>query len=191
MEFSRFNFQFVLSLIFIVVISSCQHSTNKSDDKIPITSNDTSKSKSINNSGVQKPTSWINDFEHIIDNNSIDTLTFLVNEFEEKTAVTIAVVTTATFSPFNSIEEFSEDLGNKWGIGLKEINNGIMIVVSANQRKVRIFTGLGMDQLLSDDAGIKIVNEQMLPSFQQGNYPVGIKKGVKEIMRVIMLQAVK
>lgn len=189
MKNNKFNFLFTTSFILLLISSSCKNATNKEQDTNQIVSTDTAKQQLTGQTGVQKPASWINDFEHIIDNNSIDTLTFLVNDFEEKTAVTIAVVTTATFSPFNSIEEYSEDLGNKWGIGLKEINNGMMVVVSATQRKVRIFTGLGMDQLLSDQAGIKIVNEQMLPDFKQGNYSSGIIKGVKEIRRVLLLQA--
>ncbi len=190
MNSKPFNFFIAAALFIAVGNSACQHAKNTTEESTSVTA-DTSKKQISYHAGTQKPASWINDFEHIIDNNTIDTLTFLVNDFEEKTAVTIAVVTTATFSPFNSIEEYSEDLGNKWGIGLKEINNGMMVVVSATQRKVRIFTGLGMDQLLSDAAGIKIVNEQMLPSFQQGNYSVGITKGVKEIRRVLLLQAEK
>ena len=65
------------------------------------------------------------------------------------------------------------------------------MVVSSTQRQVRISTGLGMEQLLPDQQCQEIVNTQMLPSFKQGNYALGISSGVKEIMRVLLLQALK
>ena len=188
----KFNFLIVFALIFVAANSSCQNTIEKRNDTNQVLTDSIKPQLTIAaDTAVQKPVGWVNDFEHIIDNKTIDTLTFLISDFQEKTAVQIAVVTTASFSPHTTINDYATWLGNKWGIGLKEINNGILVVVSSTQRQVRISTGLGMEQLLPDQQCQEIVNTHMLPSFKQGNYAMGISSGVKEIMRVLLLQALK
>lgn len=183
----KFNFLFVLALIFSSLNSSCQSDANKSEDKTA-TIDSSNFIQEDEDTVAQMPSSLVNDFEHLLDNGSIDTLTAIVNDFQDKTAIQIAIVTTPSFFPKNTIADYSVWLGNKWGIGLKKINNGIMVVTSATQHQCRISTGLGMEQLLSDEACQKIVTEKMLPYFQQENYREGISQGVKEIMRVLLLQ---
>ncbi len=183
----KFNFLFVATMVFSALNSSCQNEANKTADKTATVSATTGIHEDIDTT-VQMPSSLVNDFEHLLDNRSIDTLTAIVNDFQDKTAIQIAVVTTSSFYPKTTIAEYSVWLGDKWGIGLKKINNGIMVVISATQHQCRISTGLGMEQLLSDEDCQKIVTEKMLPYFQQENYPEGISQGVKEIMRVLLLQ---
>ncbi len=189
MKNNKFNLLIGISIWIIIQSTSCQNKTENNNQEV-VSATDSSAKKPVSANGINKPENPVNDFENILDQATIDTLNFLLNDFDEKTAVQIFVVTTANFSPFNSIDEYSIDMGNKWGVGLNEVNNGILVVVSSTLRQVRISTGLGMEQLLADTICKQIVNEKMLPEFKKANYPLGIKMGVKEIMRHIISQAV-
>ncbi len=203
----KYNSNLLLSafLFYTSLLFSCQHSSENSS----VTVDSTAKIDSVKNidstkafnsiaphnstslksgSLFPKPANWVADYEHILDEQSFNKIVALIQEFQDKTSVEIAVVTTSTFAPYDSIGSYSVALGNEWGIGLKEINNGILLVVSVTQRQVRISTGLGMDQLLPDDMCYKIVYENILPSFKQEKYSEGIISGVSEIIRMLEAQ---
>jgi uncharacterized protein len=183
----KINYLLAVFLSAVSFLSSCQ---NVSENNTVTGDSTDSKniSANVNSAMLSKPDSWVNDNENILNDSSIAQLTKLITNWRDRTAVEIGVVTTATYAPYDSITAYSIALGNQWGIGQKEINNGILIVVSATQRQVRISTGLGMEQLLSDDMCQQIVNEKMLPSFKLGNYSEGIISGVKEIIRLLEAQ---
>ncbi|MEI7801346.1 MAG: TPM domain-containing protein [Bacteroidota bacterium] len=181
------NFLLAVFLSAISFLLSCQ---TASENKT--VTGDSANSKNIfsasNSEMLSKPDNWVNDNENILNDSSIAQLTKLITDWRDRTAVEIGVVTTASYAPYDSITAYSIALGNQWGIGQKEINNGILIVVSTTQREVRISTGLGMEQLLTDDMCHQVVYDKILPSFKKGNYPEGIINGVKEIIRLLEAQ---
>ena len=196
MNKSNFNFLVFATLISISILFSCQHTSENNNSAVDTTkkkdvvkNTDTTISATNKNSTIAiKPAGWVSDNENILNDNSITQLTKLISDWRDRTAVEIAVVTTTNYAPYNSITDYSIALGNEWGIGQKEVNNGILIVVSTTQREVRISTGLGMEQLLTDEMCQQIVNEKILPSFKNANYPEGIINGVKEIIRMLEAQ---
>ena len=68
------------------------------------------------------------------------------------------------------IEEYANRLFNHWGIGDKEKNDGILILIAPHQRQLRIEVGYGMEHILTDALASQIVNQNMLPYAKQGNY---------------------
>jgi uncharacterized protein len=85
------------------------------------------------------------------------------------------------------IEDYGYQLGRKWGIGQKGTNNGIILLVAPNDRKVRIEVGYGLEPIMTDALSGQIVDEQILPRFKAKDYPGGINAGADAI--IAQLQA--
>lgn len=76
------------------------------------------------------------------------------------------------------IEDYGYKLGRAWGVGLKDVNNGAILLVAPNQRKVRVEVGRGMEPILTDALSSVIINRDIVPRFKAGDYPGGIDAGV-------------
>ena len=104
--------------------------------------------------------------------------------FEAKSTDQIVVVTTPSLQGY-PIDEFGYQLGRKWGIGQKNKDNGILIIVAPNERKVRIEVGRRLEPLLPDGRAGSIISNTILPMFRRGDFPGGIKAGVAEVKAVL------
>ena len=80
------------------------------------------------------------------------------------------------------IEDYGYQLGRRWGIGQSQANNGIILLVAPNERKVRIEVGYGLEPIMTDALSGLIINEQILPRFREGDYPAGILAGANAII---------
>jgi uncharacterized protein len=83
------------------------------------------------------------------------------------------------------IEEWSTGLFNTWGVGKKDRNNGVLLVVALDDRRVRLETGRGMARRLPDDAAGDIVGTVITPAFGRRAYAAGILAGLDEVRRRI------
>ena len=99
---------------------------------------------------------------------------------EDKSSDQVVVVTLPSLQGL-TIEDFGYQLGRHWGIGTKEKDNGVLLIVAPNERKVRIEVGRGLEPLLTDAMSNVIINGAILPRFRSGDYAGGIKDGVKGI----------
>ena len=181
-----FTHLFFVAIIFSFTInSSCKNSAApEANEAVEVTDSPKKKIES-QKAIIQKPTGWVNDYEHILDDKSIKEITHLIEAHQKKTGNQIAVVTTLSYAPYDSIGGYALALGNQWGIGQKEKNNGVLIVVSSLKHEVRIATGLGMEEKLPDDYCEVIINENMIPEFKKGDYATGIKSALILIIRIL------
>lgn len=85
------------------------------------------------------------------------------------------------------IEDYGYKLGRAWGIGQKGANNGMILLVAPNERKVRIEVGYGLEPVMTDALAGDIISGQILPRFKAGDYPGGINAGADAI--IAQLQA--
>ncbi|MFW3341020.1 TPM domain-containing protein [Aliarcobacter butzleri] len=105
----------------------------------------------------------------------------LKNE-ENKSSNQIVVVILNSLNGY-SIEEFSYQLGRFWGIGQKDKNNGVLLVVSMKEREIRIEVGYGLEGALTDKISHEIINYTIKPNFKATQYELGILKAVNEIIK--------
>ncbi|MFW2379464.1 TPM domain-containing protein [Aliarcobacter butzleri] len=105
----------------------------------------------------------------------------LKNE-ENKSSNQIVVVILNSLNGY-SIEEFSYQLGRFWGIGQKDKNNGVLLVVSMKEREIRIEVGYGLEGALTDKISHEIINYTIKPNFKASQYELGILKSVNEIIK--------
>lgn len=80
------------------------------------------------------------------------------------------------------IEEYGYRLGREWGVGLKDVNNGAILLVAPNERKVRVEVGYGLEPILTDALSSVIINQAILPRFKAGDLPGGVVAGTDALI---------
>jgi uncharacterized protein len=103
---------------------------------------------------------------------------------EDKSSDQLVVVTLPSLQGY-PIEEFGYQLGRKWGIGTEKLNNGVLLIVAPNERKVRIEVGTGLEGTLTDALSRIVIDNSILPRFREGDFSGGIKNGVRDIALVL------
>jgi uncharacterized protein len=103
---------------------------------------------------------------------------------EDKSSDQVVVVTLPSLQDF-TIEDYGYQFGRHWGIGTEEKDNGVLLIVAPNERKVRIEVGRGLEPILTDAMSTVVINGAILPRFRTGDYSGGIKEGVKGIELVL------
>jgi len=111
-------------------------------------------------------------------------LTRKLAEHEKQTSNQVVVVTLSSLQGYE-IADYGYQLGRYWKIGQKNLNNGVLLIVAPNERKVRIETGYGLEGALPDVVSNQIIQEQILPHFRNGDYAGGIEAGVQAILDAI------
>lgn len=104
----------------------------------------------------------------------------LVN-FDNSTSNQIVVVTVLSMQG-NDIADYAVELGRKWGVGGKQFNNGIILLIAKNDRKLHIATGYGLEGTIPDVTASQIIQEIIKPNFRSGDYNSGINQGVDALM---------
>ena len=125
----------------------------------------------------------INDEAHIFSQNERDELLNLVQNFEQNSTTQIAIVTLNSLEN-KSIEELSLEIARGYKLGQKEDNNGVLLVVAPNEKKVRIEVGYGLEGVLTDAVASEIINSVMIPEFKNGKMSEGVKEGILAIIKV-------
>jgi uncharacterized protein len=108
-------------------------------------------------------------------------LTRALAALEAKTGAQFVVVTLGSLRDV-TIEDYGYQLGRRWGIGQKDKDTGVLLIVAPNQRAVRIEVGYGLEGVLTDALTRTIINTAILPRFKAGDYPGGMKAGAAQII---------
>ena len=103
---------------------------------------------------------------------------------EQSTTNQIVVVTLTSLQGYD-IADFANQLFRHWGIGQKGRNNGVLLIVVPNERKLRIEVGYGLEGALTDAESHSIIERAIKPPFRQGNYEQGIRAGVGAVLAAI------
>ncbi|MFL5765880.1 MAG: TPM domain-containing protein [Bacteroidia bacterium] len=114
--------------------------------------------------------------------NHIALLDSTIQQFRDKTGNEIAIVTVADIRPYSSLQQYAMTIGNQWGVGQKDKNNGLVIAVSAKMREVFISTGKGTQKIITDSICNYIVDTKMLPQFQKGHMYEGVRDGLNHLI---------
>jgi uncharacterized protein len=85
------------------------------------------------------------------------------------------------------ISDYGYQLGRAWGLGDETRNDGALLLIAPNDRKVRIEVGYGLEGYLTDALSSLIIQNQILPAFRDGNFPRGIEAGTDAIITQLQL----
>ena len=127
----------------------------------------------------------INDFAKILNASQKEALTQKLIAFNDSTSTQIAIVTINSLSEFtdNPIEEFGVRLAQEMKIGQGDKDNGVLILVAKNDRKVTIQTGYGVEAVIPDGVAGSIIRNIIRPNFRNENYYKGLDEATDAIMK--------
>jgi uncharacterized protein len=119
-----------------------------------------------------------------LSSDEIASLNQTLRNFEARKGSQVAVLIVPTTAP-ETIEQYSLRVAETWKIGRKKIDDGALLVVAKDDRRLRIEVGYGLEGALTDVTSKRIIDEIITPSFRSGDFAGGISSGVDRIIRVV------
>ncbi|MGQ3674083.1 TPM domain-containing protein [Xanthobacter sp. TB0139] len=105
---------------------------------------------------------------------------------EEKTSDQLVVATVSSLDGL-PIEDYANGLFRSWKLGQEKENNGLLLLVAPNERKVRIEVGYGLEGILTDAMASTIIRNVIIPEFKDGDMSEGTRKGAEAILELLNL----
>jgi uncharacterized protein len=136
---------------------------------------------------LPKPTGYVSDFAGVLDDSSKERMELVSLEVYQKTQATIEIVTIKSLDG-DTIEDFTTQLEDKWHVGAKDTNKGILMVFAIGDHKRRIEVGYGLEGILND-AKTGDIGRSMVPDLKKGDYGAAILMGQQQIADVIAADA--
>ena len=128
-----------------------------------------------------KPNRLVNDYTNTLTSNEINQLEQKLVAFNDSTTTQIAVVLIKSLDGYD-VADYAVRLAEKWGIGGKENNNGVLVLASLGDRKITIQTGYGVEGALPDAISRRIIENEITPGFRSGQYFNGLNNGTSAII---------
>jgi uncharacterized protein len=126
----------------------------------------------------------VNDYASMLSPGAVQELEASLSAFEQSDSTQIVVLTVPTLGGEN-LEEYSIKVAEAWRIGQKKIDNGVILLIAKQERKVRIEVGRGLEGKLTDLVSGRIIRGDIAPLFKAGDIDGGVKTGVASIMAVV------
>jgi uncharacterized protein len=127
-----------------------------------------------------KLTGRVVDDAHLLSPEQVAQLTQLSAEVEQASSRQFVVATIPDLQGYE-ITDYGYQLLRTWGIGQKDANNGIILIVAPNERKVRVEVGYGLEPIMTDALSSQIINQTIVPKFKAGDMAGGIVAGAQAI----------
>jgi uncharacterized protein len=105
-------------------------------------------------------------------------------EFESRKGAQIAVLIVPTTQP-ETIDEYAVRVEETWKLGRKGVDDSVLVLISKQDRKLRLEVGYGLEGALPDAAARRIIEDEITPRFRQGDFYGGIRAGVDRVMRTV------
>ena len=103
--------------------------------------------------------------------------------FEARRGSQIAVLMLPTTKP-EEIEQYSIRLAEAWKIGRKKVDDGLILVVAKDDRRLRIEVGYGLEGAIPDSLARRVIDEKITPRFRDGDYFGGVRDGVEQLIKL-------
>lgn len=131
-----------------------------------------------------KPTQLVNDFTNTLTNDQRQVLERKLVAFDDSTSTQITVVIIPSLKG-KEIADYNVQLLRAWGVGGKENNNGVVLLIAKNDRKLNITTGYGVEGALPDITCKQIIDGIIVPNFKGDDYYRGIEEGTDAIIQAV------
>lgn len=125
---------------------------------------------------------YVNDYAKMLSSGTAQQLEEALRSFAETDSTQVAILTIDTLDG-DSLEDFGIRTVEKWGVGQRGKDNGVLLLVVKNDRKLRIEVGRGLEGVLTDLATGRIIDYVIRPPFKDGRFDDGIKAGVAAIIQ--------
>jgi uncharacterized protein len=126
----------------------------------------------------------VNDYAQILTPEQSNALDAQLARLEQDTGHQVAVLTLPSLDG-EDIEGFSIRVAENWKIGKKGFDNGVILIVAVNDRKLRLEVGYGLEGILPDLTANRIIRDYIVPLFRSGDFAAGIISGINAVEKVI------
>jgi uncharacterized protein len=132
---------------------------------------------------IPQPVGWVNDFMHLFSEQESKSLDSLISKYEKQTTVefSVATIDSSMMGPID-FEPYTLLMMRTWGVGKKEKNNGVLIVIAPTLRRIRIRNGYGIEKILTNEQTKAIINETIIPYFKKAEFYQGTREGILAII---------
>lgn len=134
-------------------------------------------------SGIpEKPSGYVVDLSNKLSPEEKQNLEKKLRGYADSTSTQLEIVivpTTGNTDPY----DYAMEIGKSWGVGQKDKNNGLVLLITSETRKIRIVTGRGLESVLPDAICKRIINRILKPALKQGDYFGGIDAATTEMMQ--------
>ena len=130
------------------------------------------------------PRGWVTDVAQVLDTATEEKLRALLADLERRTTVEMAVVVVPSTAPLTP-KQYATELYNRWGIGKRGPDNGVLLLLAVQDRRIEVETGYGVEGILPDGRVGAIIRSTMLPHFRNNRWGEGLLAGVQELAQIL------
>ena len=183
-------FTWFMAALLLLTVTACRD-TNKSAEQSSTSSSAQDTSVAVVEGLPEAPQCSILDMAGVLGKEDSLEIVKKIIELDSLKLAQVAVVITNDLKGMNA-HFYATQIGKKWGVGNKETNNGITIVVKTKvddtpegKGKAAIATGLGMEKIIDNDMCLRMIEEEMVPKFKQNKYGEGIEDVLDKIKDIL------
>ena len=126
----------------------------------------------------------VHDDAHALKQETVDQLEKELKTYEDSTSNQVAILIVQSLDG-DVLEEYSLRVAEKWKLGTKNKDNGVLLLVAVDDHKMRIEVGQGLEGVLTDAQSSRIIRNEIAPEFRRGDYDAGVKAGIDGIVKAI------
>jgi uncharacterized protein len=126
----------------------------------------------------------VHDDAHVLKQETVDQLEKELKIYEDSTSNQVAILIVQSLDG-DVLEEYSLHVAEKWKLGKKDKDNGVLLLVAVDDHKMRIEVGQGLEGVLTDAQSNRIIRNEIAPEFRRGDYDAGVKAGINGIVKAI------
>jgi uncharacterized protein len=130
---------------------------------------------------------WATDYTSTLSSGQLETLNYRLKTFEDSTSSQLVMLMIPTLDDY-PIEYFTHDVAEKNKIGTKEHDNGALLFIAKNDKKLRIEVGYGLEGVLPDALASSIIRNEIVPYFRKSDFYSGITVGINAIILMFILR---
>ena len=131
------------------------------------------------------PKGYFNDYAGIISESKRHDLNERLAKFDKDTTNQVVVAIFPKMDSPLSLDEYTLRVASSWGVGQRGKNNGVTLFVFIHDRTMRIQVGYGLTSVLTDALSKQILDQDLKPHFQKGDFEGGLSAGVDSILRIV------
>jgi len=170
----------ILLLITIGIFSSCEFKVQSGK----IADNSLKKESSEIQIKFPEKNGFVNDFENVFTSEQINILEKTVNDYENKLGREIYIITTANTYGFENYDKLMSAFFQNWNVGKLPEQNGLIILMSKENRKFAITAGLEAQNYLTDEKINEVIGMNIIPKLKKNDFYAGTKSAVEEMIKM-------
>lgn len=182
----------VMAALLLVAIASCRDTSKSAEQSTQAAQSETMTQQAAKDLLPAAPSSPVLDMVGVLSPEAVREITEKTIELDSLKLAQVAVVIVDDLKGMKALD-YATALGNKWGVGHKETNDGITIVVKPKtgdaKGETAIATGKGMEKILTNEVCQLIIDQEMIPEFKKNDYGKAIEEALDKIKEILALHS--